>query len=187
MGPANKYKTDQAGPKYCRSGLYWLSAQSGGHVDKQYSRLVRCMPKRSVTDKPTRKWLNHCGMQVQYPSILHWQRCFILYICLMNHANECCVLFIDIHSTIKLSLQSIVMAVIIMFTCSTVSRLVKPVTSRLYRSFTGPALPGICFTVPFLAVLGTNAMMSWHHFSRRPQTLMSVLSCICWTLVQLWI
>ena len=78
-GPANKYRTDQAGPKCCRSGQYWLSARSGGLVDKQYSRLVRCMPKRSVTDKPARKWLRHCGMQVQYPSILHWLRCFILY------------------------------------------------------------------------------------------------------------
>jgi len=49
-------------------------------ADNQYRRLVRCMTKRSVTDKPAQKWLRHCGAWVQYPCILHWQWRFILYI-----------------------------------------------------------------------------------------------------------
>ena len=58
----------------------------------------------------------------------------------------------DIHSVVKLGLQSLVSVLIVLFTCSILSRLAKPVTSRLSRLFSGPVLPGSFFTVDLVAL-----------------------------------
>jgi len=59
----------------------------------------------------------------------------------------------DIHSIIKLSLQSVVMVLIVSFAYSTLYRLVKPVTSRLYKLFSGAVVPGIRLTLFFCVVM----------------------------------
>jgi len=84
-------------------------------------------------------------------------------------AVRCYVVFVDIHSVIKLSLQSLVMAVIVLLTCSTVSRLIKPATSRLYRLFTRPALPGVYFYSMPSGCVGVLRCHSWQYFSRLPR------------------
>jgi len=49
----------------------------------------------------------------------------------------------DFRSVVKLSLQSLVTVLILLFTCNAISRLMKPVTSRLYRLFSAPVVPGM--------------------------------------------
>ena len=77
---------------------------------------------------------------------------------------DCCGWCSDIHSIVKLSLQSLVTVLILLFTYSIVCRLLKPITSRLCRIHSPPvSLGGISFTVVSSLAVALFLFFSVHY------------------------